>query len=125
MLVAQARIEASDARSSCTSSGDALGTFVAMIESACLAFSRLRLAMMTCAPLAASARHVSRPRPLLAPVTRAVRPCKSGISFVVQRLMQNLLYRQNLKAIYMIAQHHGSSQYRESLKCGYVGVEKK
>src|SRR5579875_597810 len=91
MLVAQARIEASDARSSCTNSGDALGIFVAMIESACLAFSRLRLAMMMCAPLAASARQVSRPRPLLAPVTRAVRPCKLGISFVVQRLMQNLL----------------------------------
>ena len=43
-----------------------------------------RQAITTVAPLAARAFAVSRPRPLLAPVTRATRPDWSGMAAVVQ-----------------------------------------
>jgi hypothetical protein len=43
----------------------------------------LREAMITRAPAPASKRAASRPMPLFAPVISAVRPCWSGISFVL------------------------------------------
>jgi hypothetical protein len=66
---AAARTESSDARSSSSSS-----VSPPMREAAALAFAGLRQASTTVAPLRASTVAVSRPSPLLAPVTRATRP---------------------------------------------------
>ncbi|SKU44694.1 Uncharacterised protein [Mycobacteroides abscessus subsp. abscessus] len=55
-----------------------------MSSAAAAPLSGSRTARTTWAPAAAKARAVSRPRPVLAPVTTATRPVWSGISAVVQ-----------------------------------------
>jgi hypothetical protein len=58
-----------------------------MRAAASLPLSTLRTASTTCAPLAASAAAVSKPRPVLEPVTTAMRPVWSGMSVVVHLLI--------------------------------------
>ena len=83
MVSAASRIEACDPRSRDTTSREASGLPDSIDSLAVAALSRLRAAITTWAPAPARARAVSRPRPLLAPVTTAMRPVKSGMLLVV------------------------------------------
>jgi hypothetical protein len=51
-----------------------------MAAAAAFPFSRLRTARIVVAPTRASSRAVTRPKPLLAPVTMTVRPASDGRS---------------------------------------------
>src|SRR4029077_12516234 len=85
---ANARTDARLARSSGRSSSEASAEAVRCTS--CSAFSPLtvsRQASATFAPLRASSRAVESPRPLLAPVTIAVRPVWSGICSLVHLLI--------------------------------------
>ncbi len=62
-----------------------------MPAAAALPLSTLRTARMVRAPTRASSRAVTRPSPLLAPVTMTVRPAKEGRSAAVQSLMPDTL----------------------------------
>ncbi len=55
-----------------------------MVAAASSPFSVLRQARTTWAPTRASSRAVTRPNPLLAPVTMTVRPANEGRSAAVQ-----------------------------------------
>jgi hypothetical protein len=76
---AAARTEATDARSSGTTSSDAVCDSARISSTAPVAFAWFLTAITTWAPLSASALVVSRPRPPLAPVTTAASPIRSGI----------------------------------------------
>jgi hypothetical protein len=56
----------------------ASGDSARIVSTARFAFSWLRTAMTTCAPLPTSTLAVCRPRPPFAPVTTVVRPVRSG-----------------------------------------------
>src|SRR5262249_15369528 len=83
---ANASTDARLARSSSASSTSARGAACSTACNAACPFCRLRQAITTWAPRCASSRAVLRPRPLLAPVTIAVRPLWSGICSLLQVL---------------------------------------
>src|SRR5690349_5252270 len=62
-----------------------------MVSAAAVPFSRLRTATVTLAPTRASSRAVTRPSPLLAPVTITLRPVNEGRSALVHPLMPTTL----------------------------------
>jgi hypothetical protein len=69
-----------------------------MVRSAFSPFAVLRQASTTLAPRRASSRALTSPRPLLAPVTTAVRPLWSGIcSLVHVALIGYLLASERLQ----------------------------
>jgi hypothetical protein len=63
---------------------DAPGAVSRIRSAAVSALAAFRQAMITVAPCPASIPATSKPRPLLAPVTTAVLPCRSGMSVSVQ-----------------------------------------
>ena len=71
---ANPRTDSSAARSSTRASTAASGVSAVIRSRAASPLARSRAVITTVAPAAASARAVSRPRPLLAPVTTARRP---------------------------------------------------
>ena len=79
MRFAALRTEESDARSSGAASVVAPGTWLAIRSAASRAFASLREVSTTVAPCAASSLAVSKPMPLLAPVTTATLPAWLGI----------------------------------------------
>ena len=94
---ANRRTSASDARSSSITSRSASGTVARMRAAAASPRSGSRTAMVTVAPWAASARVVSSPRPVDAPVTRTRLPVRStpvehlvGRGLVVERHARSL-----------------------------------
>ena len=79
-LWANARTELRSARSRVARSTLAAGVVARILSAATWPFTRSRTAMVTFAPLAASASVVQNPRPELAPVTMTVWPVRSGKS---------------------------------------------
>jgi hypothetical protein len=89
-ISAAARLtESSEARSRSTISREARGCEARMSLRARSTFCRLRAAMTTWAPAPASALEVSRPRPMLAPVTTATFPLRSGMSSTFQDTLRS------------------------------------
>src|ERR1700761_163573 len=92
---AAVRTESSAARSSSTVRSWAPGTASRIRPAAAAALTGLRQARTTAAPCRASSRAVWKPRPVLAPVTTAVRPRRSGRSASVHRWLMDALRKIN------------------------------
>ncbi len=127
---ANVRIEVRSARSSAANDDLRRWRRRAELLSAASPLAWSRQASTTSAPARASANAVSKPRPLLAPVTTAMRPERSGMSLVVHGAMPRTLRRSPDPAARLIYRgrmtHRAADDRYETMvyrRCGRSGIQ--